>query len=106
MTASTTGLRMNAIELVRRSRPAPGIFEIRLNIPQRLNAIDEEVLAELNAALDEAESDRTVRAVSIAGEGRAFCAGANYKKHVKDERTMYQKRQYVDQIFATCRRIY
>jgi len=97
---------VNAIELVRRHRPADGIFEIRLNIPERLNAIDEDVLAALDAALDEAEADASIRVVSISGEGRAFCAGANYKKHVKDERTMYQKRQYVDRIFATCRRIH
>jgi len=97
---------MNAIPLVRSVAPAPGIFEIRLGIPERLNAIDEEVLAQLNAVLDEAEADPTVRALLIGGDGRAFCAGANYKKHVKDERTMYQKRQYVDMIFATYRRIY
>jgi len=97
---------MNEIVLVSRSRPAPGIFEARLNIPERLNAVDEDVLAQLNDALDEAESDPSVRVVTIAGEGRAFCAGANYKKHVKDERTMYQKRQYVEGIFATYRRIY
>jgi len=97
---------MNAIPLVRSVAPAPGIFEIRLGIPERLNAIDEEVLAQLNAVLDEAEADPTVRALLIGGDGRAFCAGANYKKHVKDERTMYQKRQYVDMIFDTYRRIH
>ena len=97
---------MNANELVQRGRPAAGIFEICLNIPERLNAIDEDVLAQIDGALDEAESDAAVRVVSIGGAGRAFCAGANYKKHVKDERTMYQKRQYIDRIFATCRRIH
>lgn len=97
---------MNETRLVVRSRPIAGVFEARFNIPERLNAVDEDVLAELNAALDEAESDPTTRVVLIGGEGRAFCAGANYKKHVKDERTMYQKRQYVDGIFATYRRIY
>ena len=97
---------MNAIPLVRSVAPAPGIFEIRLGIPERLNAIDEEVLAQLNAVLDEAEADPTVRVLLIGGDGRAFCAGANYKKHVKDERTMYQKRQYVDMIFDTYRRIH
>lgn len=97
---------MNTIELVQRNRPAAGIFEILLNIPERLNAIDEDVLAALDAALDEAEADASVRAVSIAGAGRAFCAGANYKKHVKDERTMWEKRRYIDRIFATCRRIH
>ena len=97
---------MSTDSLVNHARPAQGVFEIRLNCPERLNAIDEDVLGELNRALDEAERDAEVRAVLIGGEGRAFCAGANYKKHVKDERTMYQKRQYVDMIFDTYRRIH
>src|SRR5213596_1842097 len=97
---------MNAIPLVRSLAPAPGIFEIRLSIPERLNAIDEDVLAQLNGVLDEADVDPAVRAVLIGGDGRAFCAGANYKKHVTDERTMYQKREYVDMIFDTYRRIH
>lgn len=92
--------------LVRMSRLATGVLEIRLDCPERLNAIDEEVLAAMNAALDEAATDHAVRVVVMAGEGRAFCAGANYKKHVRDERTMSQKREYVDAIFATFRRIY
>src|SRR5262245_42616557 len=105
MARSSKGAPMSVPDYVLRSRPAPAIFEIRLKIPERLNAVDEDVLAALNAALDEAGSDPEVRAVLISGEGRAFCAGANYKKHVKDERTMYQKREYVDRIFATYRRI-
>ena len=97
---------MSKNPLVKHSRAATGVLEIRLNCPERLNAIDEDVLGQLNAAIDEAERDADVRAVLIGGEGRAFCAGANYKKHEKDERTMFQKRQYVDMIFATYRRIY
>lgn len=43
--------------------------------PERLNALTMEVHAEIRAALDAAESDKSVRCLVITGEGRAFCSG-------------------------------
>ena len=88
------------------SRPAQHVFEIRFNHPERLNAVDETVVADLNAALDSVEKDKDVRVVILSGEGRAFCAGANYKRHVRGDRTMYEKREYVRQLLDTCRHLY
>lgn len=51
-----------------------GVAEIVLNAPQKMNALNEEALAELSAAYDEAAQAR-VRALIIRGEGRGFCAG-------------------------------
>ena len=87
-------------------RPAAHVFEIRFNCPERLNAVDESVAVELNDALDGVEHDPEVRVVILSGEGRAFCAGANYKRHVCGERTMYQKREYVRLLLDTCRHLY
>lgn len=51
------------------------IAEIRLNRPEKLNAINGEMLDGLAAALDRAEADDTIRVVLLTGEGRAFSAG-------------------------------
>ena len=51
-----------------------GVAEIVLNAPQKMNALNEEALAELSAAYDEA-AQAGVRALIIRGEGRGFCAG-------------------------------
>ena len=51
-----------------------GIAEIVLNAPKKLNALDEEALAELSRAYDDAAA-AGVRALLLRGEGRAFCAG-------------------------------
>jgi enoyl-CoA hydratase len=48
---------------------------ITLNRPAKLNAISRAMVAELNQALDRAESDDAIRAILIKGEGRAFSAG-------------------------------
>lgn len=43
--------------------------------PDKLNSITEERLNDLNAVMDSVESDATIRALTITGEGRAFCVG-------------------------------
>lgn len=55
---------------------AGAVAEIVLNAPERLNALDETGLRELDAAYAEAER-AGVRAVLLRGAGRAFCAGRN-----------------------------
>ena len=54
------------------------VAEIVLNAPAKLNSLNEEALAELSSAYDEAAgaaASGTVRALVLRGEGRAFCAG-------------------------------
>jgi enoyl-CoA hydratase/carnithine racemase len=56
---------------------AEGIATITLNRPERLNAFDGTMFAELIEAFDETDADDDVRAVIVTGAGRAFCAGAD-----------------------------
>lgn len=49
--------------------------KIVLNRPDKLNAVNEEMLAALLRALDDAEADASCRALLLTGEGRGFCAG-------------------------------
>lgn len=51
------------------------VRSVTLNRPHRLNAINMAMLDELDAALAAAEADATVRAVLLAGAGRAFTSG-------------------------------
>ena len=48
---------------------------LTLNRPDKLNAINVPVIEALDAALDAAEADESVRAIVVAGAGRAFSAG-------------------------------
>ncbi len=48
---------------------------LTLNRPDKLNAINEPMIGALDAALDAAEADESVRAIVVAGAGRAFSAG-------------------------------
>lgn len=64
-----------ADELVKVERDARGVVWITLARPERRNAFDAEIIAALVAALGKV--DLSARAVVLAGEGDAFCAGAD-----------------------------
>ena len=50
---------------------------ITLRRPEKLNALDQGMIAALAAACDRVESERAVRVVLLAGEGKAFSAGGD-----------------------------
>jgi enoyl-CoA hydratase len=57
--------------------PHPAVARITLNRPQRLNAIDSDLLDGLYEALDQVDADRDIRCIVLTGAGRGFCAGAD-----------------------------
>lgn len=52
-----------------------GVATLTLNRPEVLNAITEQMLAELADAMKQAERDAAIRAIVLTGAGRGFCAG-------------------------------
>ncbi|HKI83316.1 MAG TPA: enoyl-CoA hydratase-related protein [Candidatus Krumholzibacteria bacterium] len=60
--------------------------ELRLNRPEIRNALDEELIQELTAAVRAAADDKAVRFVLLSGEGKSFCAGAdiNYMRRLAE----------------------
>lgn len=83
---------------------ADGMAEIRLNRPQRLNAVTQQLYDELNEALTQAEANPDVSVILLTGEGRAFCVGADLKEH-KAGRTAFDRRQYLAGEQAVCKRL-
>ena len=52
-----------------------GVETITLNRPEKLNALNPEMHAQLRAALERATDDAQIRALLITGAGRGFCTG-------------------------------
>jgi enoyl-CoA hydratase/carnithine racemase len=53
------------------------IFTITINRPEKLNALNTQMIRDLIDAFDAADADDAVRAIIVTGAGRAFCAGAD-----------------------------
>lgn len=53
---------------------------ITFNRPQALNALNSQMLGELNAALDTLESNPAIGAIVLTGNEKAFAAGADIKE--------------------------
>src|SRR5579883_3081374 len=56
-----------------------GVLTLTMNRPDRLNALNFELLQGLLDHLSDAARDRSIGAVVLAGAGRAFCAGGDVK---------------------------
>jgi enoyl-CoA hydratase len=52
-------------------------LRIRLDRPEKLNAVDTPMLDELSARIRGAETDESIRAVLLTGAGRAYCSGGD-----------------------------
>ena len=78
---------------------------LTLNRPERLNAITEQLIADLNAALDAAHADSSVRAVVLTGAGRAFCAGDDLHEYAEQASTREATQAYVEELQQVTRHI-
>jgi 2-(1,2-epoxy-1,2-dihydrophenyl)acetyl-CoA isomerase len=61
-----------------------GVGWIRLNRPEKMNAIGTLTRKQLGDAIKQAERDDAVRVVVLTGSGRAFCSGADVTEMVDD----------------------
>lgn len=77
-----------------------GVHTLTLNTPAAFNVLSESMLADLQAALARVAADPQARAVVLAAEGKAFCAGHNLKEmRARPELAYYQD------LFARCTRV-
>ncbi len=70
------GISLTTLEL---DRPREHVVVVRLNRPERLNAINEVMRTELGQTLDDLAADGSVHAVVLTGAGRGFCAGIDMR---------------------------
>src|SRR3979490_599586 len=59
-----------------------GVGWIRLNRPEKMNAIGMLTRGQLGEAIKQAERDDAIRVVVLTGSGRAFCSGADVTEMV------------------------
>jgi 2-(1,2-epoxy-1,2-dihydrophenyl)acetyl-CoA isomerase len=68
-----------------------GVRTITLNRPERMNALNNDLIGELGRILDVASADDRTRAVILSGNGRAFCAGADLAMLSDDSQSLGER---------------
>jgi len=91
---------MSETDAVLVARDARGVVTLKMNRPANFNALSEEMLGALQQALDRLAPDESVRAVVLAGAGKAFCPGHHLKEMIGK-----QSLAYYQQLFAQCSRM-
>ena len=77
-----------------------GVHTLLLNRPSAFNALSQEMMTAMQAALNAVAQDATARVVVIAAFGKAFCAGHNLK-----EMRAHPELAYYQKLFAQCTRM-
>ncbi|MFI6579866.1 enoyl-CoA hydratase/isomerase family protein [Embleya sp. NPDC050493] len=65
------------MKYVRIERPEPRVAIVRLDRPDRLNALSATMVSDLKAAFAGLNRERGLRAIVLTGAGRGFCSGAD-----------------------------
>lgn len=74
-----------------------GVVTLTLNNPKQFNALSVALLTALQQELDVIATDKSIRVVVIAAEGKAFCAGHNLK-----EMRAHSEREFHQALFNQC----
>jgi enoyl-CoA hydratase/carnithine racemase len=75
---------------------------LTLNRPAQRNSLSEAMIARLHEALDEIGADKAVRAVVIAANGPAFCAGHDLKEITAHRTGADRGRAYFAELMMAC----
>lgn len=78
---------------------------LRLNRPDKYNAIDWEMVRALDAAIDDIDADAETRCVLITGAGRAFSAGGDLEKYIDLQQDPVEFPRFVADLHATFGRL-
>ncbi len=78
------------------------IAHLRLNSPERLNALSDEMLAALQEQFDNLREDSQIRAVILSGAGKAFCAGHDLKQMTAGRQSEDGGKAYFADLFNRC----
>jgi enoyl-CoA hydratase len=74
---------------------------LTLNRPQALNALNSQLISELNQALDVLESNRDIGCIVLTGSSKAFAAGAD----IKEMAELKYPQIYLDDLFSDSDRV-
>ncbi len=96
---------MSKISIIKTSTNNNGIFRITLNNPKNHNALSEDMMFNIQAALDEAASDKKIRVIIISADGPTFSAGHDLKELKTGRKNSDKGRAYFKEVMSKCSKL-
>lgn len=81
------------------------VARLIMNQPEKLNALSDAMLAALSAEFAAIASDNSIRAVILAGTGKAFCAGHDLKEMTQGRQAEDGGKAYFADLFSRCGKV-
>lgn len=81
------------------------VAHLTLSAPDRLNALSDGMLAALQSQIDALRDDKTIRAVILSGQGKAFCAGHDLREMSAGRQAPDGGAAYFKGLFDRCARV-
>ncbi|EAQ03328.1 enoyl-CoA hydratase [Pseudooceanicola batsensis HTCC2597] len=78
------------------------VAHLRMNAPEKLNALSDEMLAALKEAFETLREDREIGVVVLSGAGKAFCAGHDLKEMQAGRQAEDGGAAWFGDLFARC----
>lgn len=78
------------------------VAHLRMNAPEKLNALSDAMLAALQSEFDALSDDTNIRAIVLSGAGKAFCAGHDLKEMTAGRQSEDGGRAYFKDLFDRC----
>lgn len=79
-----------------------GIARLTMNRPGALNALSDAMIAALGENLAALQADPAIRAIILAGSGKAFCAGHDLREMQAGRQAPDAGRAYFADLFGRC----
>jgi len=81
------------------------VAHLKMNAPDKLNALSDAMLAALQSEFDSLAEDRSIRAIVLSGAGKAFCAGHDLKEMTAGRQAEDGGKAYFKDLFDRCARM-
>lgn len=81
------------------------VARLTLNSPEKLNALSDAMLAALSETFADIAADDRIRVVTLAGTGKAFCAGHDLKEMTQGRQAEDGGRAYFADLFTRCSKV-
>ncbi len=92
-------------EILETSITQDGIFRLVLNNPQNQNVLSEEMMSNMQLALDESIITKQVRVIIISAEGPIFSAGHDLNELTKERQNSDSGKKYYKKIMEKCSKL-